>query len=161
MPALNLFGRRWLIAGDDVPAPAIFLAIFHLVRAPSLPLFFKNSPPSHPTHPPSHRSGSVSSAGGWAVLKAPKTVKVSVHTTSPLEVSYSSFPVHSLSRSPPPSSVSVVQSSKPKNAPFYPTSSTQTHSVTLHKSLSTPTPPISSHSALHSAPPQQAKHGTL
>lgn len=32
MPALVLFGRRWLIAGDDVPAPASCIALFHLVR---------------------------------------------------------------------------------------------------------------------------------
>lgn len=31
MPALQLFGRRWLIAGDDVPLPAAFLALFHFV----------------------------------------------------------------------------------------------------------------------------------
>lgn len=31
MPALVLFGRRWLVAGDDLPAPALLLAIFHLV----------------------------------------------------------------------------------------------------------------------------------
>lgn len=31
MPALRLFGRRWLLAGDDVPAPAAFLATFHLI----------------------------------------------------------------------------------------------------------------------------------
>lgn len=31
MPALRLFGRRWLLAGDDVPAPATFLATFHLI----------------------------------------------------------------------------------------------------------------------------------
>jgi hypothetical protein len=31
MPALRLFGRRWLLAPDDVPLPASFLALFHLV----------------------------------------------------------------------------------------------------------------------------------
>jgi hypothetical protein len=33
MPALSVFGRRWLVAGDDLPGPAIFLATFHLVRS--------------------------------------------------------------------------------------------------------------------------------
>ena len=32
MPALVLFGRRWLIASDDVPLPAAGLALFHFVR---------------------------------------------------------------------------------------------------------------------------------
>jgi sn1-specific diacylglycerol lipase len=31
MPALSLFGRRWLISGDDVCFPAVQLATFHLV----------------------------------------------------------------------------------------------------------------------------------
>ncbi len=31
MPALVLFGRRWLIASDDVPLPAAGLAVFHFV----------------------------------------------------------------------------------------------------------------------------------
>lgn len=32
MPALVLFGRRWLCAGDDLVIPALQLSIFHLVR---------------------------------------------------------------------------------------------------------------------------------
>lgn len=31
MPALRVFGRRWLIAEDDVPVPAFFMAVYHLV----------------------------------------------------------------------------------------------------------------------------------
>lgn len=31
MPALTVFNRRWLVAGDDLPGPAIFLATFHLI----------------------------------------------------------------------------------------------------------------------------------
>lgn len=31
MPALNVFGRRWLVAGDDMPLISSFAAIFHLV----------------------------------------------------------------------------------------------------------------------------------
>jgi len=31
MPALKVFGRRWLIAGDDMPLVSSFAAIFHLV----------------------------------------------------------------------------------------------------------------------------------
>ena len=31
MPALNVFGRRWLVAGDDMPLVSLFAAIFHLV----------------------------------------------------------------------------------------------------------------------------------
>lgn len=35
MPALVLFGRRWLIASDDVPLPAAGLAAFHFVSGSS------------------------------------------------------------------------------------------------------------------------------
>lgn len=31
MPALQVFGRRWLLAEDDLPLPAAVLALFHLV----------------------------------------------------------------------------------------------------------------------------------
>ncbi|KAL6772208.1 hypothetical protein ACKKBG_A29375 [Auxenochlorella protothecoides x Auxenochlorella symbiontica] len=31
MPALRVFGRRWLIASDDIPIPAGFLAIFRFI----------------------------------------------------------------------------------------------------------------------------------
>lgn len=33
MPALVLFGRRWLLASDDVPLPAAACALFHGVRS--------------------------------------------------------------------------------------------------------------------------------
>lgn len=32
MPALKIFGRRWLISSDDVPVPAFFLTLFRVVR---------------------------------------------------------------------------------------------------------------------------------
>lgn len=40
MPALVLFGRRWLIASDDVPLPAAGLAMFHLVWCILLIIWF-------------------------------------------------------------------------------------------------------------------------
>ena len=33
MPALRLFGRRWLLASDDVPVPAAICALFHFVSS--------------------------------------------------------------------------------------------------------------------------------
>jgi sn1-specific diacylglycerol lipase len=43
MPALTVFGRRWLVGSDDLPGPAIFLATFHLVRT----LYFLVTAPQH------------------------------------------------------------------------------------------------------------------
>ncbi|KAI7839370.1 hypothetical protein COHA_006895 [Chlorella ohadii] len=40
MPALVLFGRRWLIASDDVPLPAAGLAVFHFVWCILLIIWF-------------------------------------------------------------------------------------------------------------------------
>lgn len=40
MPALQLFGRRWLISSDDVPLPASFCALFHLVWCCLLVVWF-------------------------------------------------------------------------------------------------------------------------
>jgi len=31
MPAVRVFGRRWLIAEDDLPAPALLMLLFHIV----------------------------------------------------------------------------------------------------------------------------------
>jgi len=43
MPALNLFGRRWLIAGDDLVVPALQLSLFHMVWMVTLSIWLSKS----------------------------------------------------------------------------------------------------------------------
>ena len=43
MPALKLFGRRWLLAGDDLPLPGIFLAVFHGIWVIVLALWLRDA----------------------------------------------------------------------------------------------------------------------
>ena len=40
MPALRLFGRRWLLAEDDVPVVAFFGAFFHFAFLPPIVIWF-------------------------------------------------------------------------------------------------------------------------
>jgi hypothetical protein len=59
MPALRLFGRRWLMASDDVPVPAAICTLFHFVSSGPCSLCCSHPLPGPPRPAPARRCESA------------------------------------------------------------------------------------------------------
>ena len=66
MPALRLFGRRWLLSSDDMPLPAAFCALFHFVSALCRPTRCSSQPVSLPCR--LHARAPLFHAQVWCII---------------------------------------------------------------------------------------------